>query len=366
MVTLNLNHCSDLNDELLAPLNLASLENLNVSHAQINDRSFSAMLANASNLKTLRCKFLKSLSDDWLNTSSLSVLEVLDAGLSNMSVRSLCSILAHSPNLKILDLQSYHPCSLNRPLDAAFLPLLEELNISSMAGGAQFVGDILASSPNLKTLIMGSNSALPEKIISTLFFPSLETLELRGQYEADSLGKLLGRMPKLKKINLKGRQIIGDLTEIPSLVFLEQIDWGLSNIMISSTSVKNLLGNAPRLKELDLTKCVVLIDGAYSDIQTTSFKLDSLGKLRLGRCELHKTLYARLIAGAPCLRELEVDSIDLFYMLANIPSLEKMTVQNAELTGTDLAKLFNTNPSLQELVLFKCKLTEDYLPEPLT
>ena len=243
-----------LHDEIRDQLQLKSLENLNLSKSTLSAKSLQSFLCQAINLKELNLSEIDlqgDINEDLPLTSleKLTLVDSINGKKAKITAQSLQAILANATNIKSLDLSVLEfPGTINHDLKLTSLETLElnyNKNISSIS-----LQSLLSHAKNLKILEL-NYCEFTGKISHDLPLESLEEIRLASAIiSLDNLQYILVKAKNLKQLDLSKTKLDGNINTDLSLDSLENLD--LANKIISAKSLEHLIANSKCLKTMML------------------------------------------------------------------------------------------------------------------
>ena len=202
---------------------------------------------------------------------------------------NLFDIINESPTANSLHQISLHGCHLSYWCQSSLN--LQNLTHFKIMGGSirvSFGSFVTASSPNLKSLMIGQCSSLRDENVNDLCDKLRNQLETLALHQCLRVRKPKIHLSKLKSVSLVGCYSLENLPEFDCPA-LESLDLSFC-FRLCGKVMQQVVNSCPSLKNLTLTKCPLLqnLFISSSTLETLNVSLNNnLRSLRLSCCRLN-------------------------------------------------------------------------------
>lgn len=361
---LNLRRCQNLrNASELIPGPLPGIEGINLSYSQVSSENLFKLLQDAPNLKELNLRQCQTLNDfSERIPGPLPGIERIDLSFSCISSKNLFRLLQQTPNLKELDLGATQKLSdRSDRIQNNFLGL-ECIKLSESDLSSENLLKLLQASPNLKKFELGCSENLRVifETISGHLPPAIEEVDFSGgRIFYDDLLVFLRELPNLKKLELSfatNLSVISETMNGDRSLGLEALN--LSGSDISYKNLARFLQQIPKLKKLELRHSENL--GDCDEIIDGSLLLD-LEEINLSESQIASKNLLNLLQQTPNLKRLDLGYAqnpgNLFEILPGHlpPGLEEINLSYSHLSSENLLNLVRRAPNLSKLNIMACQ-----------
>ncbi|MFT4058006.1 MAG: AAA family ATPase [Legionella sp.] len=282
-------------------INLPELVSLELSESNISKELVDKILASTTNLKSLSIEGKEQFSAFESNIENLQLIENLDIKNPHYKQGDLIALLSKLPNLRQVTLSE---CSVDGPIPQENIEFnsLEKIVLKGCSFDTEQLATILAKAPNLKSVEITECSNIDRNKELNVSLPNLEELILDCQVNAQSLQNILSQAHHLKYLKLGSEVFDENINETFYLDSLQQFELDLAHNLVYSKELYQLIGNAPNIRSLVITKMVLV------DEITQEFNLYLLEDLTLNDCALSVDSLKKLLAKTPNLKNLSIDN----------------------------------------------------------
>lgn len=270
---LNLLFGCEISGKIHSDLPLFSLQCFSCN-TQISVEAIKAILANATNIKTLDLsQYAQDV--DFLQSLSLESLEEFKSPKTGISLATLEHLLSNDNNLKMLYLYDWLEGEVSKPLYTHSLESLE-INVLSAAS----LMDILYNATKLKILCLRIEK---QDLLHDLRLYSLENMKLLSQVSAITLGHLLVNSRNLKTLELKEFKMTDEDLKTLQMLGHKQVFNKLTyiNLTFSDLSIQHLLylvSLAPHLESIRIEACKNISPDIVNLLKKKGIEVDYIKK----------------------------------------------------------------------------------------
>ncbi len=211
-------------------------------------------------------------------------------------------------------------------------------------------------SPGIKELFVLDRDL--EAIDSPIILENVEEVAFSHcRIDPDLLKQLLQNAPKLRELRLHScKGLDAAIFEEIEFLFLEKLD--IEGLNVKASSLAKVLQKAPRLAELKLEDCATDL-ASFSDEEFDLAALSNLRRLHVEKIEIAPAFLYRLLEKAQNLEYIEVNNLKLEAPLRSsldFIKLKKLKFYNVEISSSFFNTVIKKARSLEDLSLQSCSM----------